>query len=95
MRVVIDRERSGEYLAEVAGYDWARRASAHDDEVILAVRHASGHGSTTRILQVALGPDEHLEQTHEQHERGATTSARKRRPRLSHRAVAVHLQYNK
>lgn len=57
------------YLAKSAGHYTASRTAAHDDKVVLFVRHYSGHGTTTRVFDVALGSNENFQQAHEQHER--------------------------
>jgi len=77
------------YLAESAGDDAAGRTAAHDDEVVLLVRQDPRQRTTARVLDVALRPDEHLQQAHEQHERRPAARAGQRRPRLGHRAVAA------
>lgn len=44
--------------------------------------------SPAGVLQVALAPEEHLEQAHEQHEGSAAARRGERRPRLRHGTVA-------
>jgi len=78
-----------DHLAESAGHHAARRPTAHNYEVVLLVRQAHIRCPATRVFDVALWPDEHLQQAHEQHERRPTTSAGQRRSRLGHRAVAT------
>lgn len=79
-------------LGQPGGDHGARRAQAHHDEVVLVVEVALARlGPAAGVLQVALRPDEHLEQTHEEHEGGAAARVGERGARPRHRAVALHL----
>lgn len=76
------------HLAESAGQHAACRSAAHHDEVVFPVGQRSRQRPAARVLDVALRPDEHLQQAHEQHVRGPAARAGQRRTRLGHRAVA-------
>jgi len=86
--VIIDKNKLAR-LAKSAGDHAASRTAAHDDEVVLSVRQRPGQRTAARVFDVALGPDENLQQAHEQHERRPAARARQRRTRLGHRTVAV------
>lgn len=77
------------HLAESARHHATRGSTAHDDKVVLPVRERFGHGTAARVLDIALRPDKHFQQAHEQHERRPAARAGQRRTRLGHRTIAV------
>lgn len=80
------------HLRESTSDHRSRGTRTDDDEVVLSVREVPGYGAAAGVFQVTLRADEHLQQTHKQHEGGSAAGAGQRWPWLRHRAVAVHLQ---
>lgn len=79
------------YLRQAAGDHRTGGTSADHDEVVAGVQ-VGGSRSAARVLEVALGAKEDLEQAHEEHVGGATAGRGQGRPRLRHRTIAGHLE---
>lgn len=66
------------------------RSSAHNDEIVDGVRNGATLRAAAGVLQIALWPDEHFKQPHEEHEGWTPARAGQSGPRLRHRTVTAH-----
>lgn len=79
------------YLRQTAGHHRPSTSSSNHNKVVLWQDGSAVVGATARVLEVALGAEEDLEEAHEEHELGAPAGGRERRSRLGNRTVTRHL----